>query len=133
MRKSLLIGLMVCVLAVGAIGAAFATVSNFPGGGVGALATGYAEVPEVHVTELNWGMESDPEPYIDFIRFKVNKDLTAGTGICVNINEAIGGPGRAWYELTAAVPAGTDIKVHFPEVLVKDVTSVRITIDEPSP
>jgi len=57
MRKAILIGLIVCALAVGGIGAAFATGMNF--NGVKALSVGMGGVPQINVDYAAFHLSSE--------------------------------------------------------------------------
>ena len=56
MRKALLIGLMVCVLALGGIGAAFATTMNFEN--VGELSLGHELVSQVNCDYVGYELDT---------------------------------------------------------------------------
>jgi len=58
MRKALIIGLIVCVLAVGGIGAAFATGMTFVDGSVGALSLGSGSVDKVDVDYIGYELDT---------------------------------------------------------------------------
>jgi hypothetical protein len=87
-KKALLIGLIVCVLALGGIGAAFAT--SMSSIAVGALAYGEADLPEVYIDGVIWGVESD-DATVWFVKLSFNRDLIANTEISVKVTGSGGG------------------------------------------
>jgi len=95
MRKPFLIGLIVCLVAIGGIGAAFATGMNF-NAGVGSLSTGIGTVPQVNVSQINWGPDDltyDPlsdEPTLTRVWLHFDQDLNQGTGIVISLYNAAG-------------------------------------------
>ena len=93
MRKSLLIGLVVCLLALGGIGAAFATGMGLSN--VGALSAGGENIPQVNTTYVGYnviagvsgewgpGWQSVSCPVVGSVDLKFDRDLRAGTEIWV--------------------------------------------------
>ena len=100
MRKSLLIGLVVCLLALGGIGAAFATGMGFSN--VGALSAGGGNIPQVNTTYVGYNVKADgvsgegtwywPDtsvtcPVVESVDLKFDRGLRAGTEIWVFLVE----------------------------------------------
>jgi hypothetical protein len=86
-KKALLIGLIVCVLAIGGIGAAFAT--SMSSIAVGALAVGDADLPEVYIDGVIWGVESN-DATVGFVRLSFSRDLIANTELSVKVTDGSG-------------------------------------------
>jgi hypothetical protein len=134
-RKALLIGLIVCVLALGGIGAAFATGLNF--NSVGVLASGTATVPPVNVTYFNPGCDNwgkcQEEPMLDRLWLHFDKDLNAGTSIWVCVyNASWLCIGNSDLSLAAKLPAGADYRADFASPIpVKNVYHIRVTVSGP--
>lgn len=74
MRKSILISVIVAVLALGGIGAAFAT--NMDINGVGALSSGTAAVTEIDCIDVNWSLGGNAhDPCLDCLFLQFDQDL----------------------------------------------------------
>ena len=139
MKKALLIGLIVCVLAIGGIGAAFATGLNYKG--MGALSTGKSWVPQANVDEIYWGLEvDDPKdntPWINCVRLSFDKNLAKGTVIAVVLYDAgdtIIGFGKLTTTADPLDASANDTRVYVDGgVSVKDIYKVRVTVGEPYP
>ena len=147
MRKVLLIGVIVCVLAVSGIGAAFATGMTFPAN-VGALSTGYAAIPQVNVDGVTWWVNNNyPTPYVDTVTISFDRDLAANTEFGVNVI----GPGdtilvKIWARSTAAVLMDNRVAIPFcldtstvdilsgaialPGIPVANVYGIRVIVSE---
>ena len=103
MRKSLLIGLVVCLLALGGIGAAFATGMGFSN--VGALSAGGGNIPQVNTTYVGYNVKADgvsgegtwywPDtsvtcPVVESVDLIFDRGLSAGTEVWVFLVENAG-------------------------------------------
>jgi len=135
MKKALLIGLLVCVLALGAIGAAFATGLNFPAN-PGSLSTGYASIPQVNVTQINPGVDnwSDGSPLmLDRLWVYFDQDLNAGTSILVDVyNASWVRIGTSDIALTATLAAGSVHQADLTSAVpVANVYHIRVSVGEP--
>jgi len=136
MRKALLIGLIVCVLALSGIGAAFATGLDFTNG-VGALSYGQSQVPQANVDEIYWGVETHDGaavPDVSFVRLSFDQYLNKGTLIGVAVYDSgwnLLGEGHE--EITAPLLASANHKVHFAAVPVASIYHVAVTVGEPVP
>jgi len=114
MRKSLLIGLILVVLALGAMGAAFATSMTLPG--VGFLAAGHADIPQVDVDGVTWWVNNNyaPDYYVDTVSLSFTRSLAAGTEIGIAVTDSAGDPlANLWYRLAADLPADESVALKF--------------------
>ena len=92
MKKSLLIGLIVCLLALSGIGAAFANSLSF-GSSVGVLATNTQDLPDpASVDGVVWVVEDncvvgnpDAEPEVYYVKLSFDQYLSLGTEIGVAV------------------------------------------------
>lgn len=137
MRKSILIGVIVAVLALGAMGAAFATDLDFTEG-VGALSESNSQVPQANVDEIYWGLETnDGEAASDvyYVRLSFDRDLNQGTLIGVAVYDSGSNLlAEAHPEIDAALLASDNYKVQFATpVLASDIYHIRVTVGEAVP
>lgn len=84
--KALLIAAVVIVLALGAVGAAFATGMDFFN--VGALSSGEAELAQINTDSI--GFISDKFGVVG-VDLSFTEDLTAGSTIWVTVNDEVSG------------------------------------------
>jgi hypothetical protein len=89
-KKALLIGVAVIVLALGGIGAAFATGMTFSN--IGALSSGEAKVVQINTDHVGY-LSADDGSGVDGVVLSFTRDLTAGSTIWVTIE--IHGPPKA--------------------------------------
>lgn len=141
MRKALLIGLIICVLAMGGIGAAFATGMNFTN--VGSLSLDYEGVSQVNCDFVGYELHTGAGigVVVDGVYISFDKNLHSGansTVLFVSLRDA------QFVELAycvAVVPASTTLwagKIYkFPcadntTALPEDVYYVKVTVAEQS-
>lgn len=148
MRKSLLIGLIVCVLAISGIGAAFATGMGFPGS-VGALSAGSASIPQANVDGITWWVNNNYAPnfYVDTVTLSFNRDLAANTEFGVAVTDGSNNVlVNIWARSTAAVAADSFVAIPFcqstgsvtilggaislPGIPVADVYGLHVVVSE---
>ena len=86
--KALLIGLTVIVLALGVIGAAFATGMDFSN--VGALSSGQGELAQINADDVGF-LPSPDGSGIDRVALSFDRDLTAGSTVWVTVNDEVHG------------------------------------------
>ena len=84
--KVLLIGIAVIVLALGLMGAAFATGMDFFN--VGALSSGKADLTQINTDDVGFLSTADG---IDRVVLSFDRDLTAGSTIWVSVNDEVYG------------------------------------------
>ena len=93
MRKSLLIGLVVCLLALGGIGAAFATGMGFSG--VGAISSGQTGVNQANTDYIGYRLQAPPGggaiPWVNGIWLSFDTDLRENAVIWVQTRDAADG------------------------------------------
>ena len=111
MRKSLLIGLVVCLLALGTMGAAFATGMNFTG--VGALSQGTDTIPQVDVTSVSYNIDNYGS--VTGVVLKFDTALPIGTEISVDLQDSTAtSPGS---KATAKIVLATQLPVGNPATI----------------
>jgi len=84
--KALLSGATVIVLALGVIGAAFATGMDFSN--IGALSSGIKDIPQINTDYVGFLSNADG---IDGVVLSFDRDLTAGSTIWVTVNDEVYG------------------------------------------
>ena len=134
MRKVLLIGVIVCVLAVGGIGAAFA--NNLGMGGVGALASGTKYLPNVNVDGVTWVVESDHPAYAAWVKLSFDQDLGSDVGIGVDVLDSGGGVIRhAWVEVAGPIAEADLTSVNWAGggIPVTDIYGIRVVVSVETP
>ena len=120
-RKPILIAVAIIVLALGAIGAAFATGMDFSN--IGALSSGKAELAQVNTDDVGF-LSADDGCGVDRVALSFDRDLAAGSTIWVTI-EVHGCPGHGF--------PGADVEIHGWKVLDSDLSKdddVIIELDE---
>ena len=111
--KVLLIGVTVIVLALGVIGAAFATGMDFSN--VGALSSGQGELVQVNTDDVGF-LPSPDGCGIDRVALSFDRDLTAGSTIWVTVNDEVHG----WKVLGSFLDKDDEVIVELDEVLEID-------------
>jgi hypothetical protein len=129
-KKALLIGAAVIVLALGVVGAAFATGMDFSN--VGALSSGKADVVQINTDHV--GFLSCPAG-VDRVALSFDRDLTKGSTIWVTIE--IHGHGKevhGWTVLGSFLDKKDEVIIGLDEVLKVDdidkVKKVTVTVAE---
>jgi len=140
MRKPFLIGLIVCLVAIGGIGAAFATGMNLTN--VGALSAGTAAIPQADVDGITWWVNQGysgataANPWVDEVTISFNRDLPAGTEIGFAVFDA-GGTCQVnvWGELPAALLASDSVDIDLTpgNAPLGDLINMVVTTAPPDP
>ena len=86
--KVLLIGVAVIVLALGVMGAAFATGMDFAN--IGALSSGEGELTQINTDDVGFLPAPDGSG-INRVALSFDRDLTAGSTIWVTVNDEVHG------------------------------------------
>jgi hypothetical protein len=118
--KFLVTGIVIVILALSAIGTAFATGMNISN--VGILSSGGAEIPQVNVDHV--GFISSPDGQgVDRIAISFDRDLVAGSTIWVTISGEIYG-----YEVLAnPLAKNAEIIIHLQMIIkTEDIGSGMI-------
>lgn len=134
MKKALLIGLIVCVLATGGIGAAFATGMGFSN--VGALSAGRANIPQVNVDGITWVVESDHPASAHWVKLSFDQDLGSDVGIGVDVLGSTGNVLRhGWVEVPGPILDADLTSVHWvgDPVPVTDIYGIRVVVSVETP
>lgn len=127
MRKSLLIGLVVCLLALGGIGAAFAR-ADLSVTGVQNLNTGKGIVPQsISVDYVGWVMADDGIG-VDNVILGFNADLKGD--VSVELTDSNGNPiaGTMTVLGNVTVPDSGLLIVNVPNTPIASVYDVTVTI-----
>jgi len=86
--KAIMVGILIIVLALGVMGAAYATGMDFSN--VGALSSGQVELAQINTDHV--GFLSSPDGSgIDRVALSFDRDLTAGSTIWVTVNDEVHG------------------------------------------
>jgi len=95
-KKALLIGVIVCTLAVGGIGAAFAAGMSFSN--VGVLSLGVTAVPEVEADYIGFHLVSAAgQPVtVDGVYLSLDTDISGTNAVSVSLRDS-NGNSLAWY------------------------------------
>ncbi|OIP26443.1 MAG: hypothetical protein COT13_00745 [Chloroflexi bacterium CG08_land_8_20_14_0_20_45_12] len=101
------------VLALGAIGAAFATGTDFFN--VGALSSGKAELAQANTDDIGF-LSADDGSGVDRVALSFDRDLTAGSTIWVTIDDEVHG----WKVLDSALSKDDEVIIELDEVLEID-------------
>ena len=136
MKRALLIGLIICVLAMGGIGAAFATTLGFSN--IGALAMGWGQLPEISVEDVAWELHSGAgQPVdVDGVYLKFNQGIPANSVIFISLRNV--GQGELAYYAGVGVggfSANTWYKFPLSDGTTADpeeVVYVKVTVAENS-
>ena len=134
MKRALLIGLIVCVLAVSGIGAAFATGMNFTN--VGALSAGSTSIPQVNVDGIIWVVETDHPASAYWVKLSFDQDLGSDVLISVDVLDGSNNVLRhKWVEIAGPIPEAnhTSIKWDGGTVPVADIYGIRVVVSEETP
>ncbi len=108
--KALLIAAAVIVLALGAVGAAYATGMDFSN--VGALSSGKTELAQVNTDDVGF-LPSPDGSGIDRVALSFDRDLTAGSTIWVMVNDEVSG----WKVLSSFLGEDNEVIILLEEVL----------------
>ena len=112
-RKALLIAVALVVLALGVMGAAFATGMDFFN--VGALSSGEAELVQINTDDV--GFLSSPDGKgVDKVALSFDRDLTAGSTIWVTIDDEVHG----WKVLDGDLSKDGEVIIRLDEVIKID-------------
>lgn len=139
MRKSLLIGVMVLVLAVGAIGAAFATGLDI--NSMGPLSAGYSQVPQVNVEQVKWISELDydgctGEPELVGVHLTFDQPLYAKSVVKMHFFDAnwnlLGE--LASGDISPGIPAGDQLTMKWDKepcdrIPIKDIYHTMVAVE----
>lgn len=109
-RKALLIGIAVTVLALGVMGAAFATGMNLSN--IGALSSGRAELVQINTDDVGFLSSADGSG-VDRVALSFDRDLTAGSTIWVTVNDEVHG----WKVLDSFLDKDDEVIVGLEETL----------------
>ena len=109
-RKALLLGTAVIVLALGVMGAAFATGMDFFN--VGALSSGQVELTQVNTDHVGFLPASDGSG-IDRVALSFDRDLTAGSTVWVTVNDEVSG----WEVLLSPLPEAVEVIIGLDQTL----------------
>jgi len=125
--KALLIGAAVIVLALGVMGAAYATGMDFSN--VGALSAGKGELAQINTDDV--GFVSSPDGSgVDRVALSFDRDLTAGSTIWVTVDDEVQG----WIVLGSFLDKGEEVIVQLDETLdIDDIHSskkVKVAVAE---
>lgn len=130
MRKPLLIGLIVCLVAIGGIGAAFATGLGF-GNSVGALSTGTAVVPQANVDGVVWGVESDPTVSAYYVKLSFDRDLVSGAEVGVDVLASDNTVLSHFWGVVGPLANAAYTKITFASPIpVANIYGIRVTVSE---
>jgi len=124
-RKVLLIGITVIVLALGVIGAAFATGMDFLN--VGALSSGKADLVQINTDDVGF-LSAEDGSGVDRVALSFDRDLTAGSTIWVTV-EVHGGPKaevHGWIVLDNFLDEDDEVTVPLDKVIkVDDIGKIK--------
>ena len=131
MRKSLLIGLIICLLAAGSIGAAFAAGMGI--GGVGALSKGTATISGKDVASVSYNL--DDYGSLKEVVLTFAQDLPPGTEICVELLDSSVPETKAIgkYTLGGTLTTGSTLTIDLngdPVDTVALIDQIEVTIAE---
>ena len=116
-KKALLIGVAVTVVALGVIGAAFATGMDFSN--VGALSSGKADVVQINTDDVGFLSCADG---VYGVVLSFDRDLTKGSTIWVTV-EVHGGPkaeAYGWKVLDSFLDEDDEVEIELDKVLEVD-------------
>lgn len=125
--KSLLITAAVIVLALGVIGAAYATGMDFSN--VGALSAGQADMAQVNTDDVGFLSAADGS-CVDRVALSFDRDLPAGSTVWVTIV----GKTNGWKVLSSYLPKDGEVIVPLaPPLAISDIptsNNVLVTVAE---
>ena len=126
-KKALMIGAAVIVLALGVMGAAFATGMDFSH--VGALSSGKADVVQINTDDVGF-ISADDGFGVDRVALSFDCDLTKDSTIWVTIDDEVHG----WTVLDSFLDKDDEVIVELDPILeIDDIgkgTKVRVTVAE---
>jgi len=124
-RKAIMIGIAIIVLALGVMGAAFATGMDFSN--VGALSAGKADLVQVNTDDVGF-LSSPGGCGVDRVALSFDRDLTAGSTIWVTV-EVHGGPKaevHGWKVLDSFLSKDDEVIVPLDKVIkVDDIDKIK--------
>lgn len=113
--KALLIGAAVIALALGVMGAAYATGMNFSN--VGALSSGNGELVQINTDDIGFLSCLDG---VDRVALSFDRDLTAGSTIWVTVDDEVHG----WKVLDSFLSKDNEVIIQLDEILdIDDIHS----------
>jgi hypothetical protein len=120
-RKALLIGLTVIVLALGVVGAAYATGMDFSN--IGALSSGKADLVQINTDHVGFLSCLDG---VDRVALSFDRDLTAGSTIWVTVDDEVHG----WKVLESFLSKDDEVIIQLDEILdIDDIhSSKKVTV-----
>ncbi len=131
MKKVIIVSLLVCVLAVGGIGAAFAT--SMSSVAVGALAYGAADLTDVYIDGVIWGVESD-DATVHYVKLSFNQNLITNTELSVKVTDINGDTlnSPTWFgSPQGPIAAGDYKKFSFTSpILIADIYDLHVIVAE---
>jgi len=135
-KRALLIGLIICVLAMGGIGAAFANQLGFTS--IGALAMGWGQLPEISVEDVAWELHSGAgQPVdVDGVYLKFNQGIPANSVIFISLRN-VGQGELAYYAGVGVGPYTAHTWHKFPlsdgtTATPQEVVYIKVTVAENS-
>ena len=134
-KKSILIGIMVVMLALGAVGAAFATSMDFSN--IGILSSGKADVPQANTTRVGF---LSTESGVQAVTVIFDSKLEAGTSIWVRVDYDQGDNGQipayvdGYLQISSDLSNEEEIAVPLKVILepqfVNHVTKIPVSVAE---
>lgn len=125
--KVLLIGVAVIVLALGVMGAAFATGMTFSN--IGALSSGKAELTQINTDDVGF-LSADDGSCVDQVALSFDRDLTKGSTIWVTIDDEVHG----WWVLDSDLSEEDEVIIGLdPTLDIDDIHSskkVKVAVAE---
>lgn len=117
-RKPILIAVTIIVLALGAIGAAFATSMDFSN--VGALSSGKADLAQVNTDDVGF-LSADDGSGVDRVALSFDRDLAAGSTIWVTVEfhgcPKVDGEAHGWKVLDSDLDKDDEVIIELDETL----------------
>ena len=108
--KPLLIGAAIIALALGVVGAAYATGMNFSN--VGALSSGKAEIVQINTDHVGF-LSSPGGSGVDRVALSFDRDLTAGSTIWVMIDDQV----RGWNVIGGFLSKDSEVMIQLDQVI----------------
>jgi len=126
-RKALFIGVAIIILALGVMGAAFATGMDFSN--IGVLSSGNSEPAQINTDHVGF-LSAEDGCGVDRVALSFDRDLNAGSTIWVTIDDEVHG----WEVLESFMSQDNEVIIEFDEVLdIDDIHSsanVTVTVAE---
>ena len=108
--KVLLIGAAVITLALGVMGAAFATGMDFSN--VGVLSSGKGELAQINTDDVGF-LSAEDGSGIDRVALSFDRDLTDGSTVWVTVNDEVHG----WKVLDSVLPKDGEVIIELDQTL----------------